>query len=100
MDREMLRHKLELETHVANWPMVAPHFARGVLVLVGDELDLLDAAVAIAADDKNAVAGWLGSGALRRAEDADAQAFSAEDPRLQFVIVAPFVVARVLGEEA
>lgn len=93
MDAELIRHKLEHELHDADWALVAPHFARGVLVLCGDELPLLDAAVALAQDDTAQVARWMASGAMRRAEDHDAQAFSDVEHTFRFVIVAPFVIA-------
>ena len=98
MDAEMLRDKLSLEVHEADWAVVAPPFARGVLVIVGDELELMDAAIGIAQDRALDVADWLNSGVLRRASDEDAHAFSAERTHFRFVIVAPFVLAKVIPE--
>lgn len=100
VDADLIRHKLEMEIEEADWSLIAPHFARDVLVLCGDELELLDAAVALAKDDATAVGGWLASGALRKANDTDALAFAKSAPRFRFVIVAPFVVAHVIPAEA
>lgn len=99
MDADLIRHKLEMEIEQADWSLIAPHFARDVLVLCGDELDLLDAAVSVAMDDTAAVGAWLASGALRKANDTDALAFADGTPRFRFVIVAPFVLAHVLAPE-
>jgi len=96
VDAEMIRHKLELETYTADWPAMAPHFARGVVVVCGPELDVLDAAVALAQDDATTVAGWMASGALRKATDADGHAWTDGSPTFRFVIVAPFVVTELV----
>ena len=99
MDADLIRHKLESEVEEADWSLVAPHFARDVLVLCGEELELLDAAVALAMDDTATVSNWLATGSLRKANDTDALAFAEHPPRFRFVIVAPFVVAHVLSPQ-
>ncbi|MFT6142814.1 MAG: hypothetical protein ACJATT_003332 [Myxococcota bacterium] len=99
MDADLIRHKLDMEIEEAGWTLIAPHFARDVLVLCGDELPLLDAAVAMALNETAKVGSWLASGALRKANDTDALAFAAGSPRFRFLIVAPFVLANVLPPE-
>jgi hypothetical protein len=100
VDADLIRHKLEMEIEEADWSLIAPHFAREVLVLCGEELPLLDAAVALAKDDSATVGAWLASGALRKANDTDAIAFADSAPRFRFVIVAPFVLAHVTSTQA
>lgn len=99
VDADLIRHKLEMEIEEAGWSLIAPHFARDVLVLCGDELPLLDAAVAMALNDAATVGSWLASGALRKANDTDAMVFADGSPRFRFLIVAPFVLANVLPAE-
>lgn len=94
---ETLREKIRAEIMAASWADLVYQFARGGLVLVHAELDLLDVATAIAGDDRTRVESWLASGGLWRATERDALAFQqAAAARFQFVIVQPWVVAQPL----
>lgn len=96
---ENVREKLKSEIMATDFAALAPHFARGALVLAAPELDILDAAEAIARDDRAQVEAWLTSGALRRASDNDARAYMEDrELRFQFVIVQPWVLAQPLFE--
>jgi len=93
-----LRTKLADEVLDAVWDDLAPHHARGAMIVADGTLDLLDVAEAIARDDQQAVVAWLGEGTLNKASPALAEAWAAADPspRFQAVIVQPFVVVQVL----
>jgi hypothetical protein len=92
-----LRTKLRAEIMPASWPELLYQFARGALFVVAPEADLLDVAVAVARDDRDAVAALLSTGQLRRATDDDARHFQASaGQRFQFVIVQPWVIAQAL----
>jgi hypothetical protein len=93
-----LRAKLAGEVLKARWSDLAPHHARGALVLADGAVDLLDVAVAIATDDSAAVGGWMGAGQLVKASEPMAAAWAEGSPWFQVVIVQPFVVAQVLAE--
>ncbi len=94
---ETLREKIRAEIMAASWADLVYQFARGGLVLVHAELDLLEVATAVAADDRAQVEGWLSSGAVARATAQDALAFQqAPAARFQFVIVQPWVIAQRL----
>lgn len=81
----------------ASWPELLYQFARGGLFVVAPEADLLDVALAVASDDRDAVAQLLTGGRLRRATDDDARRFqAAAGQRFQFVIVQPWVIAQPL----
>lgn len=95
---DTLRDKLRSEILPTGWSDLAPHFARGALLLAGPELDLLEAAVAIATDDADQVQGWLATSTLRRAEERDATAWAEGSPRFQFVILQPWVLAQALPD--
>lgn len=96
MAAEALRDKLAGEILKASWADLAPHHARGALVLAAGELDLVDVAVAIATDDGPAVQGWMATGRLTRAAPELAEAWSDDAPWFQAVIVQPFVLAQPL----
>lgn len=97
-DGSTLRDKLKDEVMPASWPELLYQFARGGLLMVAPGRDLLDAAEAVARDDRDAVETWLSSGSLRRATDDDARTFQATPSlRFQFVIVQPWVLAQVIA---
>ncbi len=92
-----LRERLKAEVLRAAWDDLAPHFARGALLVATPDLDLLDVAVAIALDDTTRVSAWLGSGRLRKPSDAEGAAWAAAPPAFQAVILQPWVLAQRLG---
>lgn len=95
-----LRDKLKSEIMPGAWPELRYQFARGGLLLVSPERDLLAVALAVATDDQAEVQRLLIEGALWRTRDDDARAFEAAPPRFQFVIVQPWVLAQVIGAAA
>lgn len=77
------------------WLDLAPQLARGALLLAEPELDFLDVASAIAADDAARVEAWLRAGKLRRAAEPDGTMYEADPAlRFQFVVVQPWVLAQ------
>ena len=87
-----IAERLNLETGRVEWRELQQHFARGVIVAVSADLDLLEAAAALASDDKASVSRWMADGLLWRAGDADARRWEAAEPVFWAVIVAPWVV--------
>lgn len=94
---ESLREKLESEIGVVHYRDVAAHSKRGGLFLVTEETALIDVAEALATDDRAKVEAWVASGALRRpeAEELDAWAAEGAGHLFEFSIVQPFVLIRV-----
>jgi hypothetical protein len=92
-----IREKLRSEVLATSSGELIPHFARGALLLVDPALDLIDAAFAIARDDRERVEAWLAARTLTRASDEDARSLVSQPTlRFQFVIVQPWVVAQKL----
>ena len=91
---DALRHKLNAETAKLSWKELQRHFARGVVIVVAPELDLVDVAVSMARDDKAAVETWMSAGQVARAGDDDARAWSDRDATLWTVVVAPWVLVQ------
>ncbi|HHS89601.1 MAG TPA: DUF2288 family protein, partial [Rhodobacteraceae bacterium] len=54
----LLKEKLNFETGRVTWDELARHFARGVVIRVDAELDLVNVAAAFAEDNKARVAEW------------------------------------------
>lgn len=99
MSEPTLRERLRGEVLRAGWPELAPHFARGVLLVAQPELDLLDAGVAIASDDHATVSRWLDDGLLHRATTADGIAWADASPQFQFLILQPWLLVQPLPSE-
>jgi hypothetical protein len=89
---ELLRAKLNAETGKLAWTELERHFARGVVVKVAGDLDLVDVAVAMSHDDKETVAAWLAQGRVVRASAEDALAWHAQQSQFWAVVAAPWVL--------
>jgi len=91
---DILRAKLNAETGRLAWKDLERHFARGVVVKVAGELDLVEVALAMARDDGNAVQGWLADGRIARASVEDARAWHAGQSEFWAVVTAPWVLVQ------
>lgn len=91
---EALRLQLNGETGRIDWPGLQRHFARGVLIKVAADLDLVEVAARFAADDRDAVAKWLACGRVARASTEDATEWQARPPRFWAVVTAPWVLVQ------
>lgn len=89
---EQLRAKLNAETGKLAWTELERHFARGVVVKVAGDLDLVDVAVAMSHDDKETVAAWLAQGRVVRASSEDALLWHAQQSQFWAVVAAPWVL--------
>lgn len=86
--------KLLGETARISWEELQPFFARGALLWVAGEVDLVAVALAVAEDDQASVAAWLTSGQLAKLEESRAEDLLARDPELWAVVVAPWVLVQ------
>jgi hypothetical protein len=91
---EILRAKLNGETAKVSWTEMQRHHARGVVVRVAGELDLIEVALAMAQDDGAAVGRWMQAGRLDKVSDEQASDWLARDPVLWSVVVAPWVLVQ------
>ena len=71
--REQLRTKLNAETGKLTWAELERHFARGAVIKVAGELDLVAVAEAVAEDHKDAVEDWMKRGVVAHPDVADAR---------------------------
>jgi hypothetical protein len=91
---DILRAKLNAETGKLAWKELERHFARGVVVKVAGDLDLVEVALAMARDDKPAVEGWLAQGGSVRASTEDAQAWHGGQSQFWAVVAAPWILVQ------
>ena len=92
-----LYQKLLGETAKIGWSELERFFARGMLLCVARDLDLVTVAVAIAQDDTTQVTQWLASGLVQRMPEEIAADFAARDPELWAVVVSPWVCVQERG---
>jgi hypothetical protein len=89
---EILRAKLNAETGKLTWRELERHFARGVVIKVAGDLDLVEVALAMSHDDKSVVESWLTQGRIARAATEDAIAWHAQQSQFWAVVAAPWVL--------
>jgi hypothetical protein len=94
---ELLRAKLNAETGRLRWPELQRHYARGAVLKVTPDLDLVEVAVSIAEDDRASVEAWLHAGRLARASDADALDWATRLPEFWAVVAAPWVLIQEIA---
>ncbi len=94
---ELLRAKLNAETGKLAWNELERHFARGVVIRVAADLDLVEVAVAMSRDDKAKVETWLRQHAISRASTEDALAWHAQQSRFWAVVAAPWVLVQEIS---
>lgn len=92
--KQELKQKLNLETAKITWPELQRFFARGVLIIVSQDADLLEVATAVSHDEKHNIQNLIAAGQLLRATDEHAKAWQASDPLFWAVVVAPWVLVQ------
>ena len=93
-DAEALRARLNGETGRIAWSELERHFARGRLVTVAPERDLVEIAARFAEDDRDTVAEWLQQGTLVRTTDSQASRWAETDASLWSVVVPPWILVQ------
>ncbi|MEY3012932.1 MAG: hypothetical protein RIT45_1667 [Pseudomonadota bacterium] len=81
------------------WAELAPHFARGVVVVVAPELALMDVAAAFVRDDRSTVERWLNRGELVQAADEHAIEWQNRGPVFRTVVTPPWVLVQETDSE-
>jgi hypothetical protein len=93
-DNEELALRLNAETARISWQELERHFARGALITVASELDLVNVGVHMIKDDKTIIDAWLDNGEIRATTDDEAKAWSEDNRELWAVVVAPWVLVQ------
>lgn len=97
-DTPDLRALLNAQTGKADWKELERHFARGVLVVVADDLDLVEVAACVAEDDKARIEAWMKQGKVRGPEVEDAKRWSVDNSEFWTVVSAPWVLIQEITE--
>ena len=90
--RNQLRNRLNAETGRLSWPELERHFARGAVIRVAMDLDLIDVAASVADDDKASIEAWMKSGEIAHPEMDEVKDWVERQPDFWAVVVAPWVL--------
>ena len=93
---EELRAKINQETAKIPWVDLLRFFARGRVVVVGPELDLVDIAALAAADRVDELEVHLAEGGIAKPSDEQARLWLGTDALLWTVVVKPWVFVQEL----
>ncbi len=96
-NQQTIFEELNAQTGVLGWQELVKHFARGVLVNVDPELDLVKVAHSMSTDNTEQIQQWLERGTVRRATDDDARQWNEDTPQFWSVVVAPWVLIQKQG---
>jgi hypothetical protein len=91
---EELKHKLNLETSRINWHDLQVYYARGHVVKVVPELDLLEVAAELSADNKAQFERWLADNKVGDVAPNLARHWYDENTELWAVVIAPWVLVQ------
>ncbi|MGA7596152.1 MAG: DUF2288 domain-containing protein [Gallionella sp.] len=92
--REIDRAKLNLETSQIAWRELQRYFAGGVALAVDGDLDLVEVAYQISADNAALIREWMEAGRFGKVSDAQAAVWYREDAVLWAVVVSPWVLVQ------
>jgi len=89
-----LHDKINRETGRVKWSELERHFASGSVIWVSEALDLIDVALRVAHDDREAITRWMNEGSVAKVSDAQAQGWLEADEVLWASVVSPFVLVQ------
>jgi hypothetical protein len=95
---ETIRAELERSLGPAEWSLLRQHLARDVLITVSTSIDLIEAALAVALNQKERIQSWIEEGKIGKPDLASIQLWE-KDPSRSFlcVVVQPFVLIQNQG---
>lgn len=90
----IFRAKVNLETSRIRWHELQRYFASGVAIAVSTELDLVEVAFQISADNTTQISDWLSATKIGAVSDAQALAWYEADAEVWAVVVSPYVLVQ------
>jgi hypothetical protein len=89
-----LDQRLYEQTAMVLWAELERHFARGIVMHVSPQLDLIEVAINLAEDNSAQVKAWMETGQVGTLSDQQAGHWAQEKPIIWAVVVAPWVLAQ------
>lgn len=100
LSNDELRQKLNLESGQIEWSELQRHFARGVVIALSTELDLVEVALKFTEDDSCVIENWLATGQIRRADDDNARNWEQTGAAFWAIVVAPWILVQEIKIDA
>lgn len=97
---ETRRARLNLETARISWRELEKFHARGQVVQVAPEMDLVEVGAALIEDDSARVKDWLAQGLMGAVADTDAHRWHHDETQVWSLVVAPWVLVQAQRDEA
>ncbi len=93
---EALRAEFHSQTARIAWHDLQPHYARGAVVLVQEDMDLVEVAIQLRRDNKARFEAWIADGQVAGISDEVAAAWYESNPEVWAVVVAPWVLVQAV----
>lgn len=93
-----LETRLNMETGRIRWSELQPFFAKGQIIRVAPELDLIRVASAFVEDQAEQVGAWRGQGQVAEVDADHARRWYERDAEMWAVVVAPWVLVQEVRE--
>ncbi|MDO6441537.1 MULTISPECIES: DUF2288 domain-containing protein [unclassified Marinobacter] len=91
-NNDEIKARLNLETSRIRWHELQTYYARGQIVRVSNNLDLLDVASELTADNRVLFEQWLAAGDVGDVSPDLARAWYERNAELWAVVIAPWVL--------
>lgn len=88
------KQDMHQQTARISWKELELHFAKGVVLKVTSELDLVEVATSVANDNRQTIEALMNSGKLARLDTKTARDWSQYDVPLWAVVTAPWVLVQ------
>ncbi len=89
-----IRERYQQEMAPIAFTELQKHFAKGILICVSDELDMLEVAEKLHKDDADAIKVWMDEEKIVRAHDEHAKLWLTNNSLLMAVTAAPWVLVQ------
>jgi hypothetical protein len=95
VDREaLLRDEFHQQTAHIPWHDLQTYYARGSVIHVGADLNLVDVAVQLGMDNTKQFEAWISGGQIAPVTEEQAQAWFDDNPSLWAVVAPPWVLVQ------
>jgi hypothetical protein len=91
-DPEQLRARILGETAKIPWTELQRHFARGAVIMLRPQLDLVEVAMEISSDNRQQVEDWMADGDVRGVSDEQAQEWLDAKALMWAVVIKPWIL--------
>jgi len=98
LNAEELRQTLNIESGKLEWQELQIHFARGNVVVISSELDLINVSEKFVNDESKTIEKWLTDKEIWRATDDDAKRWLKAQSVFWAVVVPPWLLVQEIKQ--